>query len=235
MKAIVLKRRNFRENDQIISFYTWEKGKIDLLAKGVKKISSKNSAYLEPMSFVDIESVSGKEFEYLTGVQMIDYFPKNRRDLKKSLYILFLLSFLNQQLEERAGDKNIFFLLLSFLNFSEETADFKKFFIDIFIFKILVFFGFEPILNSCVFCSKEDSLNNFYYGGGLACPQCLETNKILAKNYISIKPKIIKKLKDILVYDFKDLEIEKADYEEIHKIIYNFACFHCEKKIKDWA
>ena len=54
MIAVVLGRRDFHEADQIISCYTKEKGKVELLARGVKKITSKNSAHLEQFSFVDI-------------------------------------------------------------------------------------------------------------------------------------------------------------------------------------
>ena len=74
MKAIVLSRRDFRESDQIISLYTKEKGKLELLARGVKKITSKNSAHLEPFSLVDIDIAYGKEFNHLTKVQPIEYF-----------------------------------------------------------------------------------------------------------------------------------------------------------------
>jgi DNA repair protein RecO (recombination protein O) len=52
MMAIVLSRRDFRENDQMIVLYTLEKGKIEALAKGIKKTVSKNAAFLEPFFFV---------------------------------------------------------------------------------------------------------------------------------------------------------------------------------------
>ena len=42
MLAIVLSRRDFREFDQIVSLYTKEKGKLEVLARGVKKITSKH-------------------------------------------------------------------------------------------------------------------------------------------------------------------------------------------------
>ena len=52
-----LERFKDSENDQIISLYTLEKGKQEVLARGVKKITSKNSAHLEPFSFVEVEIV----------------------------------------------------------------------------------------------------------------------------------------------------------------------------------
>jgi len=41
MLAIVLNRRDFREFDQIISFYSQEHGKIEALARGIKKLQVK--------------------------------------------------------------------------------------------------------------------------------------------------------------------------------------------------
>ena len=46
MLAFTLQRQNFRENDQIISFYTKEAGRIEPVARGVKKIVSKNAPAL---------------------------------------------------------------------------------------------------------------------------------------------------------------------------------------------
>ena len=80
MKAIVLSRRDFREYDQIVSVYTKDLGKQDLLARGIKKITSKNSAYLELFSFVDIEIIKGKELDYIGSVQPVNYFKNIRQD-----------------------------------------------------------------------------------------------------------------------------------------------------------
>ena len=74
MQVIVLSRRNFREADQIISLYSFDKGKFEVLAKGIKKIISKNSAHLEPFCFSEVEIISGKEFDYLGFVQFLNNF-----------------------------------------------------------------------------------------------------------------------------------------------------------------
>jgi hypothetical protein len=82
MEAIVLSRRDFREYDQIITVYTKEQGKLELLARGVKKIVSKNTAHLEPFSYGMIESVPGKEILHLTTAQPLHTFPFIRSNLE---------------------------------------------------------------------------------------------------------------------------------------------------------
>ena len=61
MLSIVLNRHDFRENDQMVSLYTKERGKVAVLAKGIKKITSKNSASLMPFSLLEADILPGKE------------------------------------------------------------------------------------------------------------------------------------------------------------------------------
>ena len=116
MLSIVLSRRDFREFDQMISVYTKERGKLNLLARGVKKIISKNSAHLEPFSLVDIEIARGKEIDHLTKVVPINYFSNIRADLQKSLAAGFIVSTTDKLLHTNEPDKRIFDLFVGWLN-----------------------------------------------------------------------------------------------------------------------
>lgn len=115
MLSIILSRRDFREFDQMISVYTKEKGKLNLLARGVKKITSKNSAHLEPFSLVEIEVISGKEIDHLTKVVPVNYFSNIRADLQKFLAAGFVVSTTDKLLHTHEPDKRIFDLLKSWL------------------------------------------------------------------------------------------------------------------------
>lgn len=116
MLAIVLNRRDFREFDQIISFYSQEHGKIEALARGIKKITSKNSAHLEPFSCVEIEIAHGKEIDHITKVVPVEYFKNIRSDLQKSIAAGFVVSTTDKLLHAGVPDKRIFDLLLKWLN-----------------------------------------------------------------------------------------------------------------------
>ena len=144
MMAIVLSRRDLREADQIISCYTKERGKLELLARGVKKITSKNSAHLEPFSFVDIEIAPGKGIDHLTKVQSINYFANIRQDLQKSLVAGYVVSLLDKILHVGEKDERIFELLkswLEFLNPKSKISNLKS--IDYFVVKLLNYLGYD--------------------------------------------------------------------------------------------
>ena len=157
MQSIVLSRRNIKENDQIISFYTLEKGKKEILARGVKKIISKNSAHLESFSFVDAEIISGKEIDYLGAVQPINYFVNIRKDLKKGLAAGALVFALDKLLHEGERDEKVFGLLLSWLEHLNNIKEYDNILLDAFFVKLLSLLGFNITeVKNVVGSAKED-------------------------------------------------------------------------------
>ena len=143
MLAIVLSRHDFRENDQIISLYTAEKGKMEVLARGVKKIISKNSAYLEPGFLVDAEIVSGKEIIHLTKAQPINLFKNIRTDLSKISTTGYLLNLLDKLLRPDDPDKRIFQLIGSFLEFLDQNGSVHPLLLDSVLLKFFSLLGFD--------------------------------------------------------------------------------------------
>lgn len=115
MLAIVLSRRNFREYDQMITVYTKDAGKQEYLAKGIKKITSKNAAHLEPFSVVDIGTAVGKEYDYITNVQSIYYFTGIRKDVKRAHLASVVVSLLHIATKLEEPDEDIFSLTLDAL------------------------------------------------------------------------------------------------------------------------
>lgn len=144
MQCIILSRRDFREFDQIISLYTKEKGKIKALARGVKKITSKNSAHLEPFSLVEAEIVPGKEIDHLTKVVPENIFANIRQDLQKSLSVGYVVSLLDKILHEGEKDERIFNLTVNWLEYlGLQTSDFRLQLLDGFVVKLLNCLGFD--------------------------------------------------------------------------------------------
>jgi len=167
MQSIVLSRRDIKESDQIISFYTLEKGKLEILARGVKKITSKNSAHLEPFSFVDVQIIKGKEINYLGAVQPINYFVNIRKNLQKSLSAGFLVSALNKLVHEGEGDARIFDLTMSWLEFVNSCEDLDinyRLLLDCYIVKLLYYMGLDIVESSKIPTGSKEYLETLSNG-----------------------------------------------------------------------
>ena len=144
MLAIVLGRKNWREFDQMISLYTREQGKVEVLAKGIKKIISKNSANLEILSLVEIDIAKGKEIDHLTKVQSVKIFKNIYSDFDKIFIANYAVKIADVNILARERDERIFDLLTSFLDFlnSAEKVNYLNLATG-FIFKLWHCLGFS--------------------------------------------------------------------------------------------
>jgi len=144
MLAIVLLRKNIKEFDQMISLYTRERGKLGVLAKGIKKIISKNSANLEVLSLVEVETALGKEVEHLTKVQPIKFFKNIYADFDKIWLAQYAARLADDNILPAERDEKIFDLLLSFLEFLDSAEPINSVNLAIgFIFKLWHCLGFS--------------------------------------------------------------------------------------------
>lgn len=231
MQAIVLARRNFRENDQVISLFTREKGKITALARGVKKIVSKNSAFLEPFFFVEAEVLPGREVRHLTKATGVKSYRNIRADFRKSVIAGKAAVFIDRLVQDDQNEPAIFSLLERWLNFIDEnnTGTGHYFGLIVRLFKIL---GYEPVLNKCVFCKKPapPAATRLFFspaGGGLACLAC---RKKAGSDII-----LPLDVKDIAEWNiFFEREIFEWSFvitPRLERAIMDFAEYHTEKKL----
>ncbi|MBU0546162.1 DNA repair protein RecO [Patescibacteria group bacterium] len=143
MISIVLSRRDFRETDQIITLYTAEKGKISALARGVKKITSKNSAFLEPFFLVEAEVVPGKELTRLTRVQPIDAFKNIRLDFDKIRLAGHAVGLMDRLIQSEESDRAIFYLILDYLKYLDSAIVLPAMLSSAFFARLLKVLGFD--------------------------------------------------------------------------------------------
>ena len=82
-EGVVLKRINFGEADKIITVYSKHFGKLTLLAKGIRRMTSRKRGNLEVFNQVKFFAVKGKGMDIVTETELIESFESGRKDLKK--------------------------------------------------------------------------------------------------------------------------------------------------------
>ena len=82
-RGIVLKKTDRGEADQLLTIYTKDFGKLEILAKAVRKISSKLRSSAQLFYLSEIEFVQGKTHKTLTDAILIDKFGNLSKDLVK--------------------------------------------------------------------------------------------------------------------------------------------------------
>jgi DNA repair protein RecO (recombination protein O) len=97
INGIVLKGINFKDSDKIFSILTREMGRISVLARGVRKISSRRAGNLDTLNLICAKITEGsKGFKQIEEVRTVNSF----RDIKKS-YDLSRLAFFMAELVYR--------------------------------------------------------------------------------------------------------------------------------------
>jgi recombinational DNA repair protein (RecF pathway) len=196
MLSIVLARRDFREYDQIISLYTKEKGKIELIARGVKKIKSKNTAHLEPFSVVDVGIASGKEIDYLTKVQGVEFYKNIRNDFQKSLISGYIVGLINKLVQVGESDERIFNSLINWLDFLNKNKS-RIIFIDSYVVLFLYYLGFDISYSEDI---QDRELKKYL--------EILKSGNWEVINNLNLDVKDYKKIHSI-IYKFLIFQVEK--------------------------
>jgi DNA repair protein RecO (recombination protein O) len=144
MLSFVIGRNDWREYDQIVSLYTLELGKVEVLARGVKKILSKNSSFLEPGNLVEAEVIPGKELNHLGSVQIVNGFSGLRKSEQGNAVLSFSLYIFSNFITHQERDERVFKLLYSWLDFLDNNKIGSAVFsLDVFIVKFLAVLGFD--------------------------------------------------------------------------------------------
>ncbi|HLD50888.1 DNA repair protein RecO [candidate division WWE3 bacterium RIFOXYC1_FULL_40_10] len=125
--AIVLKNSAHKDADKLFTMLSQENGKIIAIAKGVRKITSRRSGSLDTLNKIKLAiSQSDSGFKFINEVQLIESFPRLKKDYEKVKKALYLAELVNKTVFEEIDSEliyNIFEKSLQALNDSADNAD----------------------------------------------------------------------------------------------------------------
>lgn len=104
LQGLVVKKTEMGENDQLITFYTKEWGKIRALARGLKKNTSKQGAHLDLLNLVSFALIGGRRWPLVVSTDSLENFPRLRSSLLKSGAVFFLLEVIDRLIYEQEPD-----------------------------------------------------------------------------------------------------------------------------------
>lgn len=115
-EGIILKRKNVGEADRIVTVFTKEYGKMRVIAKGIRKVSSRRAPHLEVFTRVRMVVHSGKTFESVSEVEPIEVYEHMRGDLSRVSMAYYLCELIDSLLPEKQEQRDVFTLLTQALD-----------------------------------------------------------------------------------------------------------------------
>lgn len=195
-----MKKDDFGESDRIFTVYTKNFGKLEILARAVRKIKSKLRAGLEPFCLSEIEFIQGRGHKTATDAALINKF-KNLRKSPKRLKIAHRIAEVFDGLVLGAEKEGALWNLLEETFERLNNAEIKGLKLAIvyyyFLWKAFFVLGYQPELYNCSVCQKKIIPEKIFFspgGGGLICKNCVKT----VKSVKEMSPEAVKVLRVIL-------------------------------------
>ena len=235
-EAIIIKKTKLGEADRILTFYTPHAGKIQGVAKGVRKPKSKMAGHLELLTYSQINLTRGRNLDTVTGAQTINGFLPLKNDLNLISYGLYLSELTCQFTPEEQENPEIFDLLLKTLEQLCETHN-KDIVLRFFEMQLLNEAGYRPQLQQCVVCHQPlQPVTNYFsaVGGGMVCPACAPSHSYL----YTLTVNAIKVLRLLQNGDFATavkLKISPELSWELEEVNRRYIRFILEKEVKSVA
>lgn len=145
-ECVVLGRKNFGEADRLLTIYTKDFGKITVLAKGIRRPTSRKSGHLEPGSWCKIFLAKGKNIDLLTEVVVLNAYGIDNFTQAKAAKVYHFLEIVDQLTAANQKNVEVFDLLVKFLDTCEVEKNFNLT-ASVFKIKLLKKLGFFSSYN----------------------------------------------------------------------------------------
>lgn len=172
VNAIVLKHTDYGEADRILTIYTREKGKLRVIAKGVRKVHSRKGGHLEPFTHVSLQLAEGRNWPLVSQAEAQDIYDNLKKDLEMIGYASYAVELVERFAFEEEENAPIFNLLKNTLTRLNQ-GDPPLVVIRYYEIRLLDLLGFRPELNHCVASGEETLPENQYFSaalGGVVSP-----------------------------------------------------------------
>jgi len=111
VEGIILKRRNYLETDRIITVFTRQKGKITVIAKGVRKLHSRRSPSLELFNNINLFLIASHNWDIVTETQILNNFTGWKENLVRVGVAYYFCELVDRLTAEEQANIEVYHLL----------------------------------------------------------------------------------------------------------------------------
>lgn len=114
-EAIVLRKRSLPNQDNIVTVFTKELGKINAFAKGIKKITSRRLPHVQTANLINVILYKKDERFYLQETSLISGFTQIKKNQAKLNLLYQFLFAVERLLPDNDVERTVYKLLLNFM------------------------------------------------------------------------------------------------------------------------
>jgi DNA repair protein RecO len=232
VKGIIYRIYNSGQTDRIIYLIDQEGKKVNILAKGVRKPTSRKAHSIDLGNYVEGKVIEGYSLPLLTEIKLLEEFRSWKDSFDKLIFLQFFCEIIDKFTFEENYDDMLFKV---FHNCLELNTDRVIYIAAIFLIKILDITGHLPTLNECVITNTDLDPNEVYildeYVGYIS-KDALANSGIGGEK---ITDRIIKTQKFIVdhnVHDALKIQLTREEEAKMFRIELNWLEHTISEKIK---
>ena len=178
--GLTLRKRPIGEADVLSTLLTREHGKLEVVARGARRINGKLVGHFEPLTLLNLALARGRTLDTVAEAEDRSVFAAVKADyhlLSRALYVVELVDGFSAFSEPNA---ELFDLTLQTLNVMESGSA-TDLHLRYFEIRLLRLSGFMPELFTCIDCGSplEPERHRFAAGaGGTMCLDCVPTETL---------------------------------------------------------
>lgn len=218
-EGIILKAKEFKESDLMITLFSRKLGKISVIAKGAKRVKSTFLPGTQPFSYGKYYLQKTGNFYSLRSCELIKSYFELSKDIVSLAYASYIAELTEHVLVVNEGNNRLFQLLGISLELFLKYPDKIEYITTIFQLKLMIYLGYKPEVLKCVICGNiELEKGRFsYIEGGMICTGCQANHKGL-----KIDPSTVSLMEYIMKNPVQDVARAKVSpilVKELSKIL----------------
>lgn len=220
-RGIVLRTQDQAETDRIASILAEGRGRLEILAKGARRLEKTTGAVLDLLNLVEVVYYRRRSgLHLLREAALLQSFPRLRTELSRLEVGLAMAQWALELIPHEAPDPRPFRLCLSFLLALESGAD-PAVLLRAYRLRFLALLGYRPHLGGCLSCGAGHGLTWSPERGGLICRACGGEGE-------ELPPRIWRTMDALLRLPFSAvlrLRLRPEDLRSIDALIASFRAF----------
>lgn len=203
--GFVFKKEDSLEADRNFSVFTKEFGRMEIVGKSIRKISSKLRGGIEVFSVSCLEFIQGKNKKTLTDAVFTQQFNNIFENPEKFKTACKISGMLANLIRGQEKDEELFYLLIeTFHKLNICQPPIESLLTHYFFWNFIAVLGHQPQLSHCAVCGQVLQAHHLYFSnkeGGVICKNCAT----IKKDGVKITSEAVKVLRLIIKKDWDTL------------------------------
>jgi DNA repair protein RecO (recombination protein O) len=240
-EAIVLRRNDYGEADRLLTLMTPHLGKLRVMAKGARKITSRKAGHIELFTRTNLLIAKGRTFDIVSQAELIETYRLLREDMQRGSLAHYFCELVDQFGQEDNEDEALFDLLANGLRWLCDAPD-AKLAARHFELKLLTLSGYEPRLFRCALTdapleADQPSNSNVHLTafspqqGGVLCNAAARQ----AREAVLLTPSALNLLRALQTKSFeaiRELQVSDDLHNQIERTMQRYMNFVLERAPK---